>query len=195
MEALNKVKEFEKELDFIVNPKIRYFAEEAIKILPDYFFEIPSSSSNKYHPPYANGVGGLVRHSKAAVRIAVELFRTDLWKFTEDEKDLIISGLIVHDGFKSGRIQEKFSRADHPNIIATEISKNDILKSLVSDTQINFVVGNIGRHMGKWVEDYKTKEKILEKPETVSQRFTHLCDYIASRKCLDFNFDAEIERE
>jgi len=186
---------FEKELEFIKNENILNFAKEAIKFLPDYFFTIPSSSSNKYHPAYANGVGGLVRHSRAATRIAVELFRTELWKFTDDEKDLILVGLMIHDGFKSGKIQEKFSLATHPKIIAFEISHNEKLINMISKEQMNFIVGNVEKHMGKWTRDYKTDEEVLERPSTTSERFTSLCDYIASRKCLDFNFDADVKRE
>jgi hypothetical protein len=194
MEKLQKIKAFEEELKFIVNPQIKLFAETAIGSLPDYFFEIPSSSSNRYHPAYANGVGGLVRHSKAATRIAVELFRTDLWSFTDDEKDLILAGLMIHDGYKSGTVQEKFSRADHPNIIAFEISHNKDLTNLLTSEQMDFVVNNLKKHMGKWVEDYKTHEQILDKPKTTAERFTHLSDYLASRKCLLFDFDAEISK-
>jgi hypothetical protein len=194
MEKEQKIKAFEEELNFIINPQIRLFAETAIGSLPDYFFVIPSSSSNKYHPAYANGIGGLVRHSKAATRIAVELFRTDLWLFTDDEKDLILTGLMIHDGYKSGIVQEKFSRADHPKIVAFEISNNNELLGLITSEQMQFVANNLAKHMGKWVEDYRTHEQILDKPKTTAERFTSLCDYLASRKCLLFDFDAEISK-
>ena len=49
----------------------------------------------------------------------------------------------------------------------------------------------IKSHMGEWNTDYKTKEEVLPKPESVMQSFVHLCDYLASRKCLEFNFDVE----
>ena len=130
---MNKISAFKNELDYIMNPQIRKFAEMAVDSLPDYFFDIPASSTQKYHPSYALGVGGLLRHSRAAARIAIELFRTDLWKFSEDEKDLIIAGILVHDGYKSGVIQEKYTRTDHPNILVAEFSRNEELRNLLSD--------------------------------------------------------------
>jgi len=195
MNIEDKVKTFEKELEFIKNPQIKLFAEKAIESLPDYFFVIPASSTGKYHPAYALGNGGLVRHTIAAVRIAIELFRTELWKLSDDHKDLILVGLMLHDGFKSGSPQEKFSRADHPNVAVREISNNQELVSILPKEQIDYILDNIKTHMGRWAFDYKTKQKILDEPKSVSQIFTHLADYLASRKQLEFNFDVDISRE
>ena len=43
--------------------------------------------------------------------------------------------------------------------------------------------------MGQWNTDYKTKKEILPKPETWAEFFTHLFDYLASRKYLTVIFD------
>ena len=61
---------FKKELTYIKNNRYKENIKVLINLLPDYFFEIPASSTGKYHPYYATGKGGLVRHTKAAVRIA-----------------------------------------------------------------------------------------------------------------------------
>lgn len=194
MELREKLESFETELNFIVNPQIRLFAERAIGILPDYFWTVPASSSGKYHPVFATGVGGLLKHTKAAARIAVELFRTGLWELTGDEKDLILVSLMIHDGFKLGKEKELNTRFDHPKIIAYEISHNEKLRNIISGEQMNFVVGNTERHMGRWVSRKENEKPTLEKPKTVSQRLVHLADYLASRKCIEFNFDAEISK-
>ena len=64
---------FKTEINYIRNPEYQKNAEVLIELLPDYFFEVPASSTGKYHPKFASGEGGLVRHTKAAVRIAHEL--------------------------------------------------------------------------------------------------------------------------
>ena len=66
-------KEFSKELNFIKNDRIRKSLETMLKKLPDYFYEVPASSTGKYHPSFALGNKGLLRHTKVAVRIAHEL--------------------------------------------------------------------------------------------------------------------------
>lgn len=195
MENSEKVSKFEKELGFIKDDNIRAFATKAVEMLPDYFFVIPASSTGKYHPDYASGDGGLYRHTVAAVRIAVELFRTDLWKLTDEDKDLIIASLIVHDGFKSGIEKQQYTQVEHPSIMAFALQNEEQLSGILSEEQMNTITGNIASHMGKWNFDYKTKAEVLPKPKTITQRFVHLADYIASRKCLEFNFDVDIVRE
>jgi len=194
MEKSQKIKAFEEELKFIVNPQIRLFAETAISSLPDYFFEVPASSTGKYHPSYSLGVGGLLRHTRAAVRIAVELSRIEWWNFTPDEMDLILVSLILHDGWKSGLPKQEFSVADHPNVAVFALKQQTDLQALITPEQFEFVTDNIKAHMGQWNRDWKTKQEIMEKPKTKYQKFVHLADYIASRKSLEMNFDAEISK-
>lgn len=183
---------FKTELSYIRNPKIKEFTEKALNSLPEYFFSIPASSTGKYHPSYALGEGGLVRHTQAAVRIAIELFRTDIFIYTDDEKDLLISSLILHDGCKSGLDHSKYTLTEHPLIVAKFIKQNN---DILDETNINIIATNIESHMGKWDYDYKNKKKVLPNPKNKMQRFVHMCDYLASRKCLEFNFNIETTRE
>lgn len=65
--------EFNKEISYIKNERIRNSLITILDLLPDYFYHIPASSTGKYHPEFTLGDKGLVRHTKAAVRIAYEL--------------------------------------------------------------------------------------------------------------------------
>ena len=116
-----------------------------------------------------------------------------MWKFTDEDKDLILVSLIAHDGYKSGFVQEKYTRADHPKIICKQLS--GFMINMITAHQRTYILGNIESHMGKWNRDYKTGEEILPVPITTSQRFTHMVDYLASRKCIEFNFDVNVNRE
>lgn len=192
---MNKLDSFKAEVDYIHNPVIRNFAEQLILSMPDYFWEIPASSTGKYHPSYTLGAGGLYRHTRAAIRIAIELFRLDTWGFDSDTEDLIICALFGHDGWKSGIIKNEFSRADHPNVARAVIAANDTLSNILLPEQLDVVLGSIQSHMGQWNYDYRTKEVILPRPITREQRCVHLCDYLASRKCLIMDFDVLVVRE
>jgi hypothetical protein len=194
MDNVAKRTSFQKELEFIKSPTIKFFAECAIEMLPDYFFEIPASSTSRYHPSYALGVGGLLRHTRAAIRIAVELSRLDWWHFTDDEMDLMITALLVHDGWKSGENHEKFTITEHPLVARKMLESNADLMAMIPQEQIDIVLSGITHHMGQWVFDYKTKEKVLDRPETKFEKFIHLADYLASRKCLEMNFDVELSK-
>lgn len=185
----NKVKIFENEISFIKNKKIKEFAEKAINELPDYFFEVPASSTGKYHPKFSLGDGGLVRHTKCAVIIANDLLNIEMYSsYTDDEKDLILVSLLLHDGKKCGEIKSDYTVAEHPLIVAKWLKDNENLNSLLSIEQIDFIYNAISSHMGQWNTDYKTKQVILPKPTTKYQKFVHQCDYLASRKYLDMDF-------
>ena len=186
---MNKSLKFSKELEYIKSEKIKSACQKMIELLPDYFFEVPASSTGKYHPDYALGEGGLLRHTKAAVRIACELLNDPCIgdKYTQDEKDLMIMALILHDGLKSGLNHEKYTRFDHPILIADYIMDNEEELGLEVE-EIEFLCDAVKTHMGSWTTDYDGVE-VLEKPKTKYQNFVHMCDYLASRKCLLVPFD------
>ena len=186
-----KKEKFLKELSYIKSDRIRKDAEVLIENLPDYFFEIAASSTGKYHPKYALGDGGLLRHTKAACRVAIELLNDSCIgdKYTSDEKDLMILALMLHDGIKLGFDKEKYTRFDHP-ILACEFVESHIDDIELSDEEIDFVCDSIKTHMGPWITDYDGNE-VLEKPHTKYQNFVHMCDYLASRKFLEVEFDSD----
>ena len=159
-------------------------------MLPDYFFSVAASSTGKYHPPYALGEGGLVRHTKAAVTIAHELLQLEMYNdvFTPAEKDLIIAALILHDGKKHGDNGSQYTVAEHPLVVADWIAGDEVLSDMLPASTLQVLRDAIASHMGQWNTDYKTKKEILPKPQTEIQKFVHLCDYLASRKYLEFNF-------
>lgn len=185
---MNKIDVFKRELEYIKDNDIRESASYMINVLPDYFFEIPASSTGKYHPEFAASTNGLVKHTKVAVRIAYELLSNpSINKFTDKEKDLIIMAILLHDGLKSGINKEKYTRVDHPLLVADYIKSNkDNLK--LSDSDISDLCKMIKCHMGPWNTDYNGNE-VLPVPKTAKERFVHMCDYLSSKKFLNVEFD------
>ncbi len=181
--------DFKTELGYITNERYRKSIETILSLLPDYFFHVPSSSTGKHHPSFALGEKGLVRHTKVAVRIAKELLGLNMNKdkFTGDERDLIISALIIHDGLKSGLIKQEYTVFDHPLLISKFISDN-ASKLLFNSQELSLLKGMLESHMGQWNKnDYSTI--ILPLPSNKCEEFIHMCDYLASRKFLDVKFN------
>lgn len=73
MTTEERIKLFETELGYITDDNIRQFVEKAISILPPYFFEVPASSSGKFHSALESGFGGLVYHTKLLPRLPIML--------------------------------------------------------------------------------------------------------------------------
>ena len=132
---MSKIDIFEKEIGYIKDSKRREDIKTLLSLLPDYFYEVPASSTGKYHPDFALGDGGLVRHTKVAVRMAIELLNNNSvgMKFSDGDKDLIIMALILHDGVKSGMEHSKYTKFDHPLLVSKLIMENKDKVSLEID--------------------------------------------------------------
>ena len=179
---------FNIEMNYIKDSRLRENLSILLDLLPDYFYEVAASSTGKYHPNFALGEGGLVRHTKVACRIAYELFNDDaLQNFTDNEKDLILISIILHDGLKHGISKNEYSQFDHPIIMANFI-RNNKDKLTLDDDEIDFITSCIETHMGPWTSDYKGND-VLRKPTSKYERFVHMCDYLSSKKFIDVKFD------
>ncbi|HAK43936.1 MAG TPA: hypothetical protein DCM59_16115 [Clostridium sp.] len=193
---------FESELHNIKYQPLEIFAEWCLNQLPDYFYEVAASSTGKYHPGYALGEGGLVRHTRAALGIAEELFKNNtIQNFDDLEKDIIRVSLLLHDGVKHGVNSSAHTVASHPLEVVKyledryfEVPEESLPDEVIEIMEVDIwyqITKCIKSHMGQWNTDYKSGEEILPKPETDIQRFVHLCDYLASRKMLEVNFSVE----
>lgn len=149
------------------------------EVVPEYFYVVASSSTGKYHPWYAQGYGGLVRHTKAAVKIAYDLLQLE--QYRRLDSDAIIAALILHDSFKRGKVCSQYTVSEHPLIAADVISKW-AKDNLPDDMQprFNTICELIVSHSGQWNE--VMHKPVLPKPITPDQQFVHLCDYLASRR-------------
>jgi len=181
---------FSKELSYIKNTKHLDNAIKIIEMLPDYFFEIPASSTGKHHPAFSLGPGGLVRHTKVAVRIAYELLENESIgsSFTDDEKDLIIIALLIHDGMKMGKEKTTYTLFDHPLFISNMLEETR--KELTfTDDELKLLISMTESHMGQWnTSEYS--DEVLPKPNNKYERFVHMCDYLSSKRYLDVKFDS-----
>lgn len=150
-----------------------------------------ASSTGKYHPSYALGDGGLVRHTKAAVAIAKDLLGLEMYSlYSQSERDVVLATLILHDGLKHGLAGGRYTVAEHPVEVAKWLEETMHIQDALPTAQADQMLEAIASHMGQWSYDYKSKREILPKPKSKQDKFVHQCDYLASRKYLEVNFDA-----
>ena len=74
--------------ELIKDEELANALSKIIELLPDYWFVEAASSTGKYHPSYALGNGGLLRHSKFAAKLAYEMYNDEsiTGVFNQDEK-------------------------------------------------------------------------------------------------------------
>lgn len=190
IDQVTKISVFNEEYKYIRNEEYIEDIKFLVGNLPDYFFEVPASSTGKYHPKYTLGDKGLVRHTKAAVRLAYELLSNPIigGKYTAREKDLMLMSLLIHDGLKSGIEKSKYTKVEHP-LLACDFIKDNMDNLSMEDEDIEFMCDVIASHMGPWNKDFNGNE-VLPVPKTKHQNFVHMCDYLASRKAVLFEFDS-----
>lgn len=171
------------ELNLIQDKDTRELIEKCLENAPEYFYHVSASSSGKYHPSQDLGEGGLIRHTKAVVQVAMDLIRSEVFSHSDTYKDEIISACILHDLIKNGFEDSGHTVSEHPLLVSNLIFKLDNINSKVETGIIGQLIQS---HMGKWNTD-KEGNEILSRPETDIEKLVHLADYIASRKYIDMS--------
>lgn len=127
---------------------------------------VPASSTGKYHPPFAQGEGGLIRHSKAVAQAAYGL--AGMLNVPGDKDRFVIAGL-MHDMWKLGP-DGNYEHTDpkHGSLAAEALRK----AGLTDEADL------AGPHMGNFFKGaYKNAEKITK----FDQRLLNNADWLMSR--------------
>lgn len=184
------VKNLQDILDTFENEDLRALCVEMIKTIPEYWYHVGASSTGKYHPQYAVGEGGLMRHTVALVQIMNHLFVVSRAFYTPRERDLLRIAGVMHDSRKSGSQADyeasHYTNFDHP-LKAAAIVRGFKDKGWSND-EIEIVANAVESHMGQWNVDSRTGAT-LPLPKTKYQTLLHWCDYLASRKDIEIKFE------
>lgn len=188
-----KISLFEKEIAYMEIENIKDFFKKAITLVPDYFFEVPASSSGKFHSSLECGFGGLVYHTRSVAKVANYLVNLQQYKskLNEVEKDCVICAALLHDCLKHGEENKTgFSVHQHPVLAADFVKTDSRLDETVSDDIRTMIGDAIVSHSGEWTTSKRSKI-VLPSPQTLVQELVHLSDYIASRGDIHILFEGE----
>ena len=165
---------FDSELEQVINLDLRQKVRDVLETVDSRHETEPASSTGKYHPDFAHGQGGLVRHTKAVVHIAYELCNTR----PDINRDFVIAAAILHDmhKYKDG---SAYTCHEHPYLMACDALNGGLPAE---------VVIAIESHMGQW-NTSKRSSIVLPVPESDLQWLLHYADYLASRTWLNLTFD------
>lgn len=110
---------FGEEIAHISSSHMRHFVYACLLTAPAYFWQAPASSSGKNHPWWARTEGGLVRHTKAAVWVGLELLEA-YPHYGRGERDALIVALLLHDTLKNYPQRECYKNAGRKKDIDVE---------------------------------------------------------------------------
>ena len=180
---MNKIKYFKKEISYITDESKKRDVEVLINLLPDYFFSIPMGNNEDKYPKYGLTNNGLVKYTKVCVRLAIDMFDT-VNNFSDNDKNLIIMAILMHDGLKNGIIDSGNTKIEHPLLVSELIMKN-VSKLEMDIDDVRKMCMMIESHIGKSIDS-----KIdLPLPVNEIQRYVYRCCYLASRKYLNVKFN------
>lgn len=178
---MNRIKIFEREIGLIKDEKLKEAVSSYMTdCVADWFYEVGASASGKFHPKFSQGIGGLVRHTKAVVMFAEELLKMSSYAYMKDiYKDYVIAACIIHDTAKYGLTGEmdKTVYKDHAENAAKLFESWCLTECdyVPSELMLNAVKA----HMGQWSTNRE------DKPFTSIDRCVHMADYMASRSFID----------
>ena len=169
---------FSYEVAQIDNDEIRNFVKMTLDNVDPIHRIKPASSTGKYHPKYAAGEGGLIRHTKVVVRNIIELIRAT--PAIECEKDELIAAAIIHDMWKypEGRDHE-FTAFDHPALGG----------QWCKDHGFDTIGRLVAAHQGIWTTSRQMPGFENEQPRKFDEWCLHYSDLLASRTYLRCDFD------
>ena len=179
---MNKIKYLKKEISYIKDKNKKKDIEILINLLPEYFFNIPLSIDTDIYPKYVTTNNGLIKYTKACIKIAIDMFNT-VNNFADDDKDLIIMALIMCKGMYMGSNGDKVKK-DYPLLVSKLIMENTAMLEMEID-DIRKLCMMIESHLGN------TKNNKIDLPTPVNeiQRYVYRCNYLASRKYINIKFN------
>ena len=146
---------------------LKYFKET----VPEYFWDVPASTSGKYHPPQAVTAHGLIKHTLMALYNLLDIIRLDYahksWGITDRERSELVAAVLIHDTFKCGKPIEGADMTKHT------MNDHELIPLEFIPKEFPIIYQGVAAHMGEWG---------AAKPECNFQFIVHLADYLASRK-------------
>lgn len=144
-------------------------ARTIVEYMPDYFWNVPASSSGKYHPEDHRGTHGLWLHTKRAFTEYQALSRSFYHQglINDWELDCGRSAILLHDMFKYGWPKKNHTTNDHDVFAAEFLRRNTSLPEEVA--------GCVESHNGPngWGEGRAPKNDL--------EQVHHMADMAASR--------------
>ena len=178
---------FKVELDKIKSDELRDITKKILSTCPDYICECSTSSSNKYHPEWSNGKGGLIRHTKAVCAV-LERMLTQRPQYDTEQWDIPYIAAILHDMCKYTEDKQEHSHNDHPIRMGEKIREYQPKEPNELFGILERIIDCITTHMSRWNKD-KQGKVIGWVPENEEQHLVATADMIVAGKFIHINFD------
>ena len=181
-----KIAMFQPLLDKFETDEMRLYCADMIKLIPDYIFDMPSSTSGKYHNKTQCQPHGQVYHIIMFAEILNYLLalKCNKEKFkSEVQRDAMRCLPYLHDSMKCGLNGSAYTIHEHPMLAGQWIRETHVEHDI--DDKVKEAIARMAeRHSGEWTTSKKSKV-VLPEPENEMERLIHMCDILSSRNNID----------
>lgn len=180
-----KIAVFKKLLDEFETEEMRLYCEDMIKQIPDYIFDIPSSTSGKYHNKTQCQPHGQIYHiimfgAIANYRLAL---KSNKEKFkSPQQRDAIRCIPIFHDALKCGD-NKIYTVHEHPILAHDWVLSAEVDHDIPQNVK-EAIADMCAAHSGEYTTNKKSNV-VLPEPKNAMEVFVHECDILSSRADID----------
>lgn len=181
-----KISVFRPLLDKFETEEMKLYCKDMIVKIPDYIFDMPSSTSGKFHNDTQCKQHGQIYHIIMFAEILNYLLalKCNQEKFkSPQQRDAMRCVPYFHDALKCGIDGGCFTVHEHP-MLAGDWVRTSKVEHDIDDRAKEAIARMCERHSGEWVESKKSKT-ILPEPENEMERMIHMCDILSSRSNID----------
>lgn len=171
-----------------------YFMD-MVEHIPDYVFEMPSSTSGKYHNATQCQRFGQLYHVFMFQSILEHRLRLKGNKeryLSPQERDAMRCVPMFHDAVKCGWNGSQYTVYDHPKLAAQWVMDTDVDHDVPQQYR-QMIADMCEAHSGEWNKD-KKGNVIMAEPRNDREFFIHECDILSSRADLDWIVSDELKR-
>ena len=186
MNREEKIAVFKPYLDKFETDDVRLYCADMIEHIPDYIFEMPSSTSYKYHNATQCKPHGQIYHAimfaeimnyRLALKGNMEKFKSPT------QRDAMRCVPFFHDAIKCGLDGSIYTVHEHPMLAGKWVRETKVEHDI--DDKIKEAIARMcERHSGEWTSSKKSKV-VLPEPENAMELFVHECDILSSRNHID----------
>jgi hypothetical protein len=176
------------EIEKIKSAELKKVTKQILLRCSDYNVEMGASSTGKYHPPFAAGPGGLIRHIKAVCRNTEALIQSMPY-YDNEEWDVPYITAILHDCMKYTEYGQQFCHESHPNLMAALIREYHFDDDTLNK-RLERIAENVACHMSRW-NTCKHSDDVMPLPTSIENLIVSFADIIAAKKWFNATFDEE----
>lgn len=184
MNEEQKIAVFQPYLAQFETEEMRLYCQDMIKLIPDYIFDIPSSTSGKFHNATQCQRHGQIYHIIMFEEILNYLLalKCNQEKFKSPrQRDAMRCVAFFHDAHKTNGTQ--FTVHDHPMIAGAWV-RETLVEHDIDHAAKEAIARMVERHSGEFTSS-KRSSVILPEPENEMERMIHMCDILSSRSNID----------